>query len=108
MLKLFRFLRPSRGSVAIVMVLALAQSISSLLLPRLMSDIVDKGIVRGDQAAILRTGGLVLLLSVAATFCAIAGRYFSAKVATGFGRNLRSAIFAGVEHFSVHQFDRFG
>ena len=107
MLKLFRLIRPYRGYVAIVLVLALAQSIGSLLLPRLMSDIVDKGIVKGDQRAILRTGGLMLVMSVVATLCAIAGSYYASKVATGFGRILRGAIFARVEHFSVHQFDRF-
>ena len=108
MLKLFRLLRPYRGLVAIVLVLALAQSIGFLLLPRLMSDIVDKGIVRGDQAVILRTGGLMLLMSSAATICAIAGSYCSSKVATGFGKILRGAIFARAEHFSIHQFERFG
>src|SRR5207253_5501816 len=74
MLKLFRLLRPYRGYVAIVLVLALAQSIGVLLLPRLMSDIVDKGIVRGDQRAILETGGLMLLMSIAGSARAIAGR----------------------------------
>jgi ATP-binding cassette, subfamily B, multidrug efflux pump len=108
MLKLFRLLRPYRGLVAIVLALALAQSIGFLLLPRLMSDIVDKGIVRGDQGEILRTGGLMLLMSSAATLCAIAGSYCASKVATGFGRILRGAIFARAEHFSVHQFERFG
>jgi ATP-binding cassette, subfamily B, multidrug efflux pump len=108
MLKLFRFLEPYRAYVAIVLSLALAQSLGFLLLPRLMSDIVDAGIVKGDQRAILRIGGLMLLMSIAATLCAIAGSYFSAKVATGFGRILRGAIFARVEHFSIHQFDRFG
>ena len=107
MLKLFRLIKPYRGDVAIVLVLALAQSIGTLLLPRLMSDIVDKGIVKGDQRAILQTGGLMLVMSVVATLCAIAGSYFASKVATGFGRILRGAIFARVEHFSVHQFDRF-
>jgi ATP-binding cassette subfamily B protein len=107
MLKLFRLLKPYRGYVAIVLVLALAQSIGFLLLPRLMSDIVDKGIVRGDQGAILRTGGLMLLMSVLATLCAITGSFYSSKVATGFGRILRNAIFARAEHFSIHQFDRF-
>jgi ATP-binding cassette subfamily B protein len=107
MLKLFRLITPYRGYVAIVLVLALAQSIGFLLLPRLMSDIVDKGIVKGDQRAILQTGGLMLLMSVIATLCAIAGSYYSSKVATGFGRILRGAIFARVEHFSIHQFDRF-
>src|SRR4029077_13729292 len=107
MLKLFRLLKPYRGYVAIVLVLALAQSIGSLLLPRLMSDIVDKGIVKGDEGAILRTGALMLLVSIVATLCGIAGGYFSAKVATGFGRILRGAIFARAEHFSIHQFGRF-
>src|SRR5438309_8239717 len=107
MIKLFRLLEPYRGYVAIVLVLALAQSIGSLLLPRLMSDIVDKGIVKGDQRAILEIGGLMLLISIAASACAIAGSFFSAKVAAGFGRLLRGAIFARAEHFSVHQFDRF-
>jgi ATP-binding cassette, subfamily B, multidrug efflux pump len=107
MLKLFRLIKPYRGYVAIVLVLALAQSIGFLLLPRLMSDIVDKGIVRGDQGAILRTGGLMLLMSVLATLCAITGSFYSSKVATGFGRILRGAIFARAEHFSIHQFERF-
>ena len=108
LLKLFCLIKPYRGYVAIVLVLALAQSIGFLLLPRLMSDIVDKGIVKGDQRAILETGGLMLLMSIVATMCAIAGSYFSSKVATGFGRILRRAIFARIEQFSIHQFDRFG
>ena len=108
MLKLFRLLEPYRGYVVIVLVLSLAQSISSLLLPRLMSDIVDKGIVRGDQGAIYQVGGLMLLMSIVATGCAIAGSFYSSKVATGFGRILRGKIFARVERLSIHQFDRFG
>src|SRR5262245_6943712 len=108
MLKLFRLIiKPYRGHIAIVLVLALAQSIGFLLLPRLMSDIVDKGIVKGDQRAILETGGLMLLMSVVATFCSIGSSYVSAKVATGFGRILRGAIFARAERFSLHQFERF-
>src|SRR3954468_23598204 len=108
MLKLFRLITPYRGYVAIVLVLALAQSIGFLLLPRLMSEIVDRGIVRGDQRVILEIGGLMLIVSIIGTLCAIGGSYYAAKVATGFGRILRGAIFARVEHFSVHQFDRFG
>jgi len=108
MLKLFRLITPYRGYVAIVLVLALAQSIGSLLLPRLMSDIVDKGIVKGDPRAILEIGGVMLLMSMVATLCAIGGSFYASKVATGFGRILRGAIFARAERFSIHQFDGFG
>jgi ATP-binding cassette subfamily B protein len=108
MLKLSRFLAPFRRQVALVLVLALAQSVGALLPPRLMADVVDRGIVRGDQTAILSIGGLMLLMSIIATACAVASSYFSARVATGFGRTLRSAVFARASRLSIHQFDRFG
>ena len=50
----------------------------------------------------------MLLISLVATAGAVAGSYVSAKVSTGFGRDLRSAIFARTERLSVHQFARFG
>jgi hypothetical protein len=107
MLKLFRLIRPYRSFIAIVLVLALAQSLANLFLPRLMSEIVDRGIVKGDARAILSIGVLMLLMALVGTGCAIAGSYFSAKIATGFGRIVRGEIFDRVAHFSVHQFDRF-
>jgi len=108
MLKLTRFLAPHRRQLAVVLVLALAQSLANLLLPRLTSDIVDQGIVRGDQFHIVEIGGLMLLISLLATAGAIAGSYVSSQVSTGFGRDLRGAIFARTERLSVHQFARFG
>ena len=108
MLKLSRFLAPFRRYVALVLVLALAQSVGALLPPRLMADIVDRGIVHGDQGVILKIGGLMLALSIVATLCAVAGSFFSARVATGFGRALRGAIFARASRLSIHQFNQFG
>lgn len=107
MLKLFAFLKPLRGSVALVTVLALAQSLANLYLPRLMADIVDFGIVRGDTRKIFEIGGLMLVMALAGTACAVAGSFFAAKVATGFGRIVRARVFDRVAHFSVHQFDGF-
>lgn len=107
MLKLFRLVRPLRAMVAVVMVLSLAQSLANLYLPRLMADIVDFGIVPGDTPAILRFGGLMLLVAVIGTISAVAGSYAAARVATGFGRIVRGRIFERVAHFSLHQFDQF-
>lgn len=107
MLKLFALLKPLRGSVALVTVLALAQSLANLYLPRLMADIVDFGIVRGDTRKIYEIGGLMLVMALAGTACAVAGSFFAAKVATGFGRIIRARVFDRVAHFSVHQFDGF-
>src|SRR5262245_989791 len=108
MLKLARFLAPHRGPLALVLVLALAQSLSNLLLPRLTSEIVDRGIVLGDQRHIFEIGGLMLVISLLATAGAVAGSYVSAQVATAFGRDLRGAIFERTARLSLHQFARFG
>jgi ATP-binding cassette subfamily B multidrug efflux pump len=107
MLRLLRLIRPFRGSVAIVCVLALAQSLANLYLPRLMADIVDHGIVPGNTRRIFEIGGLMLLVSILGTVCAVAGSFYAAKVATGFGRVVRGRIFERVAHLSVHQFDQF-
>ena len=107
MLKLSVFLRPFRGPVALVLALALAQSLASLYLPRLMADIVDHGIVPGDTRQIMITGALMLLMALVSTATAVGSSYFAAKIATGFGRLLRAQIFDRVAHFSVHQFDHF-
>jgi ATP-binding cassette subfamily B multidrug efflux pump len=107
MLKLLGFLKPYRVFVALVLVLALAQSLASLYLPRLMADIVDHGIVPGDTPQIFRTGGVMLLMALVSTACAVASSYFSSRVATGFGRLVRNRIFDRVSHLSVHQFDHF-
>ena len=108
MLKLSVFLRPYRGSVALVLALALAQSLASLYLPRLMADIVDYGIVPGDTRQIMIYGALMLLMALVGTACAVASSYFSSKTASGFSRDVRSRVFDRVAHLSVHQFDRFG
>ncbi len=107
MLKLLSFLKPYRSPVALVLALALAQSLASLYLPRLMADIVDHGIVPGDTRQILITGGLMLLMALVGTACAVASSYFSSKTASGFGRDVRNRIFDRVAHLSVHQFDQF-
>ena len=107
MLKLFVFLKPFRASVALVLALALAQSLASLYLPRLMADIVDHGIVPDDRRQIMIYGGLMLLMAFVSTAASVGSSFFSAKVASGFGRDVRNRIFDRVAHFSVHQFDRF-
>jgi len=105
MIRLFRFLRPYRVQLAIVIVLAFAQAFANLYLPTLMANIVDTGIVKGDTNYILRVGGVMLLITIGGTICAIIGSYYGAKVAIGFGRLVRGKLFQRVEEFSLHEFD---
>ncbi|HEY8692813.1 MAG TPA: ABC transporter ATP-binding protein, partial [Chloroflexota bacterium] len=96
-----------RLALAVVLLLAFLQSLANLYLPTLMADIVDRGIVTGDTSYIFHVGGLMLLIAIAGTACAVAASFFSAKVAVGFGRIIRAKIFTHVENFSLHEFDTF-
>ncbi len=108
MIKLMRFMKPYRLIIFIVLVLAFAQSMANLYLPTLMADIVDNGVVKGDTNYIWSVGGLMLLVTIVGTICAIIGSFFAARTATGFGKIIRSKLFTHVEQFSLHEFDTMG
>ncbi len=106
MIKLLRYMKPYRGPLLLVLLMALGQSAANLYLPTLMSDIVDNGIVKGDVGYIWRMGGLMLLVTVGGSIAAIIGSFFSSRTATGFGKQLRYHLFTHVEQFSLHAFDQ--
>ena len=108
MKKLLSYLRPYRASVAFALVLVFVQSISELLLPALMAEIVDRGVVRGDTGLILRSGVLMLFVALAGAACNILSAFYSSKVSMAFGRDLRLELFSRVESFSAREFDAIG
>ncbi|WP_372634849.1 ABC transporter ATP-binding protein [Cohnella sp.] len=108
MLKLFRYLKPYRWAVAAVMALVLLQSLSELYLPTLMADIVNDGVVKGDTPYIWKIGGFMLAVTAVGTLVSIAASYLSARIAAGFGRDVRSKTFRKVENFSLLEFDKIG
>ncbi|MGZ3636839.1 MAG: ABC transporter ATP-binding protein [Ktedonobacterales bacterium] len=108
MLRLLRNLKPYRGAVAVVLVLAFLQSIANLYLPTLMADIIDNGVIKNDTGYIYQVGGIMLLITLGGALCAIAGAFFASRVAVGFGRDVRRKLFTHVEQFALHEFDKIG
>jgi len=109
MIGLFRtYLRPYAAQLVLVMGLLLIGAIGNLYLPALNAEIIDQGVAKGDTDFILRVGGLMLIVTFALAIASVAAVYFGARVAMGFGRDVRSAIFAAVERFSQAEVNRFG
>ena len=102
------YLRPYGGRIVVVMALLLVQAIGNLFLPDLNGDIINKGVLAGDTDYVLRVGGLMLLVTALIGLAAIASVYLSARIAMGFGRDVRGAIFTKVETFSQVEVNRFG
>ncbi|MDD2619873.1 MAG: ABC transporter ATP-binding protein [Syntrophomonadaceae bacterium] len=108
MIKLYKLLKPFTMSVMAVLMLVFLQTLSELYLPTLMSDLVDIGIVNGDTDYIIQIGLFMLLIALAGTVCSVIASFLSAKVAVGFGSNLREKVFSQIESFSLHEFDKLG
>jgi ATP-binding cassette subfamily B protein len=102
------YLRPYRGAILLVLVMLLVQALATLYLPALNADIIDEGIAQGDNERILVLGALMLVVTVVMAVASVLAVYWGAKVAMGFGRDLRSAVFRKVETFSQVEVARFG
>ena len=102
------YLRPYRRPLALVVILVTVQAIANLYLPNLNADIINNGVVKGDTGYIIRTGGLMLLVTSLVGLCAIVSVFFGSRTAMAFGRDVRSAIFRKVMSFSQKETNVFG
>ncbi len=109
---LIRLLRANLGPyvrpIMILIGLQLVATIAMLYLPTLNADIIDRGVVVGDTGYILRTGGIMLGITVVQILCSGAAVYFAAQTAMGVGRDVRAAVFDRVQSFSAREIGRFG
>ncbi len=108
MIKLFRFFKPYKWLLICVIMFLFFQALAELYLPTLMSDVVNNGMMKGNTGYIWQYGGYMLLVALGSSFLAIAGSYLSARIAVGFGRDLRSRVFTQAESYSLHEFDQIG
>jgi ATP-binding cassette subfamily B protein len=108
MKRIFGYLRPYALPIAAIIVLVFFGAMADLYLPTLMSGIIDKGVMNGDIAYILHTGGFMLLVAAFSLASAALASLLSSQVAAGFGKGLRRAVFARVESFTLHEFDKLG
>jgi ATP-binding cassette subfamily B protein len=102
------YLRPYQRLVAFLVALQLVGTMASLYLPSLNGRIIDEGVTKGDTAFILRTGGLMLAVSLVQVAATIAATYLGARSAAGLGRDLRASVFSRVGDFSAQEVSRFG
>ncbi|MDD4328203.1 MAG: ABC transporter ATP-binding protein [Eubacteriales bacterium] len=103
-----KYLRPFRISIIFVVIFVFIQSTVELLLPNFMSSIVQQGIIANDTAFILKTGGIMLAVSLIGVAATILVSYLSSKVSMGMGRDMRGDIFNKAMAFSLNEFDTIG
>lgn len=81
--------------------------IMEVLIPYLMSDLVDKGIANGNMNIILKTGLFMILASIFSLIAGALGGKYASIASCGFAKNLRKAEYKQIQDFSFSDIDLF-
>lgn len=104
---IFSYLKPYRRELLIAIALLLAECIFEMLIPLLMTDIVDIGVPNHDVAFLFRQGWKMGLCAVLSLVTGLLYARFAAKAAYGFGAELRLAEYKRMQDYAFSNLDRF-
>jgi ATP-binding cassette subfamily B protein len=102
------YLRPYRWQVALIVTLMAGQTVGNLYLPNLSADIINRGVIEGNLHYIVRTGAVMLGITLLVGTVAIVAVYLASKTSMGSGADIRAAVFRRVLQLSSRDMDRFG
>lgn len=105
--KLSKYLKPYALFAVLTPLSMVGEVLGDLLQPKLMSKIVDDGVLGQDMNLIIRTGLLMLLVLIGGGACGIAASAFGGIASQSFSRDLRVDVFKRVMGLSFEQTDRF-
>ena len=108
MKKIIPFLKPYRAQLLLAVLLSAASTLCELLLPTIMSDILDKGVYLADLSYILRCCERMLIVALISLGTVLGGAYLSAQVVAGFCTDLRETVFNRVNNMSFEEFNSIG
>lgn len=102
-----KYVMPYRTAFILGPLMMLTEVLGEILLPKLMSMIINHGVAARDGGYIVRIGFLMLLTTVFMAMGGILGAYFAARASISFTSDLRQDLFARVQQFSFRNIDDF-
>mgnify|MGYP004516554239 FL=1 len=98
---------PYRRDVALAAACIFTETCLELVIPLLMSSVIDDGVLARDAAVVWSRGAAMVGCALAALVLGRGYARYSARAAMGLGANLRREEFSAVEGFSFENLDRF-
>lgn len=108
MIRLLKHLKNLKKPTVAAMIFVVLSQGASLILPLLMSSIINNGIANEDMDYIKKVGIIMMIVSAAGVIISTLNSYFSSKTATAYGKLLRREIFLKVEDLSQSDIDKIG
>ncbi|WP_301390129.1 ABC transporter ATP-binding protein [Enterococcus spodopteracolus] len=106
MLKIVK--RISLTSAIAATVFMIIQVLADLYLPTLTSNIIDKGVAKGDIDYIWQTGFVMIGFSLISILAAIANTFFATRESQKLGKQLRTEVYQKAENLTKDKFDKYG
>ena len=108
MIYLKQYLFQHKGKVLLTVLLLLGQVVGTLLIPALLAELVDQGILAGNISVIWNTGVKMLAVTVLATAAAAWGSWATSDLSAAFGREMRLKVVQKSQALAIQQFDQIG
>ncbi|MDD4323975.1 MAG: ABC transporter ATP-binding protein [Eubacteriales bacterium] len=104
---LLTYAKKYRRWIAFQLFFATIWVLSQLMIPRLMADIIDKGIMQENMSYIIRLGLVMVAVSLINVASLLANIFFLTRANAGISRDLRSDLFQKVINWSEQVRGRF-
>lgn len=102
-----KYARPYMSAFIIGPCLMITEVIGEIMLPKMMSLIINNGVANRDQGYIVQMGLMMVCVAFVMAVSGVGGAYFSAKASICFTSDLRRDLFARVQQFSFQNIDDF-
>lgn len=101
------YIKPYLSAFLLGPLLMITEVLGEIMLPKMMSLIINHGVAQRDTRYILWMGIAMAFLALVMALGGIGGAYFSAKASICFTSDLRQDLFAKVQKFSFKNIDDF-
>lgn len=105
---LLKYLKNYKKECVISPLFKLLEASFELIVPLIIAQIVDVGIVNKDNASVYKMGAILVLLAAIGLTCSLIAQYFAAKAAVGFSTDMRLDLFKHINTFSYFELDKIG
>lgn len=105
--RVFKYAFKPKRYIVIAFILVVIETSFELLIPFVMSSLIDDGVKTGNMNHIYFTGIIIFICAIISLLTGYLYSKFAAKAAAVFGENIRNALFEKIESFSFSNLDHF-
>ena len=105
--KLLHYVGQYKASSIVTPIYAGLEVLMEMLIPYVTAWLIDRGITAGDISQVWKYGAIMLGLAFLSLLWGVLAAVYAAKASSGFGANLRNALYEKIQTFSFSNIDHF-